>query len=119
MNKWNTKGVLSEIERITENNLILVGEYVAGQTKLLTPVITGNLRDSYTYVTSKKRGKVGPAANDDNTLSKPKKLSVKIGTNVEYAIHVEFGTGKRKARRQGQLGLEYSKPAIKKLLAIR
>lgn len=63
--------ILTELERSKERALTKVGLYVRDNTKLLTPVITGNLRNSYDYDVSIK--------ND----------FVNIGTNVLYGRSVE------------------------------
>lgn len=57
-----------------KDKLILVGEIVEGTAKELCPVDTGNLRGSINY-----------QMGDDG-------LSVIVGTPVEYAPFVEFGT---------------------------
>ena len=57
-----------------KDKLILVGEIVEGEAKELCPVDTGNLR-----------GSINSQLGDDG-------LSVIVGTPVEYAPHIEFGT---------------------------
>lgn len=52
------------------------GEQAEGYAKDLTPVDTGNLRNSITYQVDESE------------------LAAYIGTNVEYAPYVELGTGK-------------------------
>lgn len=73
----------SNIPRITkrlgENErkaLIAIGIFVEGEAKVRCPVDSGNLRDSI-----------------DHYVNEGQK-SVFVGTNVEYAPYVEFGTGK-------------------------
>ena len=79
----NTK----KIEKSLINKLILIGEFVEGEAKLRCPVDTGNLRDSIKY------------SIDEN------EPAVLIGTNVEYAPYVEFGTVKMQAQ-------PYLRPAV-------
>lgn len=85
-NKWNDAEVIKRIKQRVVDRLILVGEFVAGDAKLRCPVDLGNLRESIFY-------KV-----DEN------KLSVIIGTNVEYAIYIEFGTGEKAEDGNGKKG---------------
>lgn len=67
---------------------------------------TGRLRGSITYATAKKTGNVeSPATAQDKIKVSAKNNEVYIGTNVEYASYVEFGTSKMKAR-------PYLRPAI-------
>lgn len=117
-NKWYTEKVQNKIERIIESRLILVGEYVRGQVSILAPKKTGNLRASYVWVTNKKSGKVGSAAKKKKTLQNPNKLSVRIGTNVDYAIPIEFGTNKRRRWAPLRLGLKISRHEIKKIMKL-
>ena len=51
-----------------------IGLQAEGYAKMLCPVDTGNLRNSISHT-----------VNEDKAI---------IGTNVEYAAYVEFGTGK-------------------------
>lgn len=118
--RWNHGKVILKINRIADDRLILVGEFVSGQIKLLTPVRTGNLRDSYSYATNRRTGNVGGRARLKQTVEKPqKKLSVKVGTIVSYAPDVEFGNNKRRAKPHIQPGFHASKHAIIKLLDIQ
>lgn len=85
-NKWNDAEVIKRIKQKVIDRLMLVGEFVSGDAKLRCPVDLGNLRESIFY-------KV-----DEN------ELSVIIGTNVEYAIYVEFGTGEKAEDGNGRKG---------------
>lgn len=63
-----------------ERALEAVGLQAEGYAKMLCPVDTGNLRNSITHTTE------------------PSDRSAYIGTNVEYAPYVEYGTSRTKAR---------------------
>lgn len=67
----NSTKVLSELEKAKKTALTKVGIYVRDNTRLLTPVITGNLRNSYDFDVS-----------INNNF-------VNIGTNVLYGKYVE------------------------------
>lgn len=64
-----------------------IGIQAEGDVSMLAPVDTGRLRASITHET------------------RPEEESVYIGTNVEYAAYVEYGTKKMKAQ-------PYLKPGI-------
>ena len=62
------------------------------------PVDTGRLMGSITYATAHKRSKPeAPAKPEDAMKQTPDESSTIIGTDVEYAQHVEFGTSRTKA----------------------
>ena len=82
--KDNTDEVLSALEMAKKRGLEAIGLVAEGHAKKITPVDTGNLRNSITHLVD------GKAAC--------------IGTNVEYAPYVELGTSKMAAR-------PYLKPA--------
>lgn len=76
-----------KIKKRLFKKLILIGEFVEGEAKLRCPVDTGNLRDSIKYRVDESEA------------------AVIIGTNVEYAPYVEFGTAKMQAQ-------PYLRPAV-------
>lgn len=68
------RAMRSDSDAVLRRGLLKAGEKVRGNAVLLCPVDTGELRNSI---------KVQPTAP----------LTVSVGTNKEYAIFVEFGTG--------------------------
>lgn len=73
----NSKDVLAAFERAKKNALEAIGATAETHAKSLTPVDTGRLRNSIAHT-----------VGDD---------SVYIGTNVEYAPYVEYGSRRNKA----------------------
>lgn len=71
----NSEAVLEALKAAALRALERCGMQAEGYAKDLTPVDTGNLRNSITHQVSEDR------------------LEVYIGTNVEYAPYVELGTG--------------------------
>lgn len=69
----NSQEVLDALENAVERGLMAIGETAVGYAQDLVPVDTGHLRGSITY-----------AVEGDDCY---------IGTNVEYAPYIEFGTG--------------------------
>lgn len=72
----NSKQFQEAFEAACKRALERCGMQAEGYAKDLTPVDTGNLRNSITH------------------KLEPDGKAVQIGTNVEYAIYVELGTGK-------------------------
>ena len=84
----NTGAVLSSLKKAIETGLEEIGLVAEGYAKRLCPVDTGRLRNSITHTV------------DDSAAY--------IGTNVEYAQHVEFGTRSQMAANGG---MGYLRPA--------
>lgn len=72
----NINNIIKRLNENEERALTAVGIYIRGEAQVRAPVDTGNLRDSIDYRVMDSR------------------KSVIIGTNVEYAPYVEFGTGR-------------------------
>ncbi len=72
----NSDKVLEELQAAALRALEKCGMTAEGYAKRLTPVDTGNLRNSITHKVDESD------------------LTVYIGTNNEYAAYVELGTGK-------------------------
>ena len=78
--------VQNEMEQAVIRGLEAIGLTAEGYAKLACPVDTGRLRNSISHAVDEADG------------------AVYIGTNVEYAPYVEYGTSKMKAQ-------PYLKPA--------
>lgn len=73
----NSRQVIAEMNARKRIALLAIGAAAEGHAKALTPVDTGRLRNSISHM----------ADND----------AAYIGTNVEYAPYVEYGTHRQKA----------------------
>ena len=82
----NSKVVKRELERAAIRGLTKAAMLVESQAVLLVPVNTGGLR-----------GSIGYQVNESE-------LVAYIGTNCEYAIYVEFGTGEFAENGNGRKG---------------
>lgn len=82
----NSEAVKRELERAAIRGLIKASLMVEGQAVLLAPVDKGGLRDSIGYKVDESE------------------LVAYIGTNCEYAIYVEFGTGEFAENGNGRKG---------------
>lgn len=85
-NQWNDAQILEKLKQRILDKLEVAGKFVEDSAKLLVAVDTGNLRGSITH----------KVINSE--------LSVIIGTNVEYAPYLEFGTGEYAENGQGRKG---------------
>lgn len=84
----NSEEVIKEMKDKLEKAFASIGAEAEGNAKENCPHDTGRLRNSIAWATSSRSG------GGDNPKQKPEENTVYIGTNVEYAIYVEFGTGK-------------------------
>lgn len=75
INNDNSEEILAALERKIATALEACGLVAEGYAKAVCPVDTGNLRNSISHKVEKEEG------------------ACYIGTNVEYAPYVEFGTG--------------------------
>ena len=82
----HSEAVKRELERAAIRGLTKAAMLVESQAVLLVPVNTGGLR-----------GSIGYKVNDSE-------LVAYIGTNCEYAIYVEFGTGEFAEKGNGRKG---------------
>lgn len=73
--KDNSKAVLEAMQRAVERGLETCGLVAEGYAKKLAPVDTGNLRNSISH----------KVVSDES--------SCYIGSDVEYAVYQEMGTG--------------------------
>lgn len=91
--------VKKAIEKGVEEALVGLGMIGVTQARTMCPVDTGKLRASITWKTKKNEGSKGRATEpvrDDEIVETPDKDGVLIiGTNVEYAPYVEYGSEKR------------------------
>jgi HK97 gp10 family phage protein len=95
--KWYGDKAIQGMEQAVSLALEASALLVEGQAKALTPVDTGNLRNSITHEVEGKEAKVG--------------------TNVEYAPFVELGTVKMAAQPYLNPALEMNKGNIQRIFA--
>ena len=92
-----TEAVKKAIEAATVKALTGAALVVEGAAKTLSPVDTGNLRGSITH-----------EVNPDHA---------KVGTNVEYAPYLEYGTVKMAAQPYLRPGLDNNRAAVNKIIS--
>lgn len=104
----NTKSILEMLKESSKTALTAVG--MQAVTDVISkgdfPVDTGLLRNSITFAISGEPPAIGSYSADkgnengsyQGTAPDDKDPTVYIGTNVEYAKYVQFGTSRMKAR---------------------
>ena len=92
-NSMDGKNYPKAIDNAVERMLVEAGAMIEGDAKLLAPIDLGRLAGSITYATRKEKSAVdSPATHGDGVSTPMAPDTVYIGTNVEYAAHVEYGT---------------------------
>jgi len=92
-NSMDGKNYPKAIDNAVERMLVEAGIMVEGDAVMLAPVDTGRVKGSITYATNRKRTRVRGVAKPGDEVSTPMEDdTVYIGTNVEYAQHLEYGT---------------------------
>lgn len=96
-NSMEGKDYGEAMDNAIERALTAVAIGIEGDAVSRVPVDSGRLKGSITYATKKKRSyPSGKAAPSDGVSAPDEKWTAHVGTNVEYAQHVEYGTVKMK-----------------------
>lgn len=106
MAEWTKWDFSSLFDKATVTGLEAVGFMLESHAKRAVPVKTGRLRGSISHATQQSPARVGGKAMAGDGVSTPDdKYTLHVGTNVEYAPHVEYGTKRTRAQ-------PYLRPAI-------
>lgn len=93
------EGLTEEDKKQLQNELVKLGLRTLRNAKRNAPVDTGRLRASITLADSE--GLIQPigaeAQQDDSVTATSDRFKVVVGTNVDYAKFIEFGTVNRPA----------------------
>jgi len=99
LSKWKTNIIVNKYESKADSALKVVGGFLAGRAKELTPRISSRLINSISWAV---KGGSPQDMNDQGGEQKAKakegvriptnSFSVNVGTSVNYAEYVEFGT---------------------------
>jgi hypothetical protein len=97
---WNGEEVERRAKQLAEKSPFEIGLFVQGQAKLLCPVDTGRLRGSIQVAsgTGQRAAPGGNARYDDYIKAPADRFETFVGTPVEYANWVEYGTGRNSAQ---------------------
>ncbi len=83
-----------------------------GEIALRTPVDTGHLRASISHIVPLGRSEGG----GDRLSGTAPENAAYVGTNVEYAPYVEYGTKYQKAQPYMRTGFAAAKPAMDRII---
>ncbi len=104
--QWNGEEVKVRGKRVTGKTAFETGLVVEGQAKALAPVKEGRLRGSITTQAADRGTNVEGKAEGSDKISAPQDpQEVFVGTAVDYAPFVEFGTVHQSAQ-------PYLRPAL-------
>lgn len=105
-NSMEGKNYPDAIGNAIERALTKIAIGIEGDAISRVPVDSGRLKGSITYATMKERSYPKGAAEGNDGVSAPNdKWTAHIGTNVEYAQHIEYGTVRMSAQ-------PYLRPAL-------
>ena len=91
----NTDKVIKAMEEATKTALMAGITDMQEQAVELAPIKTGNLKGSLSWTVGGEVGGVtSPATASDGVNATRETDTAYLGTNVEYAIYMEYGTSK-------------------------
>jgi len=97
--KWNGTDVKLKGKRVVNKSAYEIGLVIEGQAKALCAVKTGRLAGSITTQAPDKGTAPGAPATGRDVIAPPLgPFEVFVGTAVEYAPYVEFGTSRSSAQ---------------------
>ena len=98
-NTMDGKNYSEALEAAVIRGLTKIAINVEGDAISLVPVDSGRLKGSITYaVKGGESNTRSPAKPGDGVSSPTDEMTAHVGTNVEYAQHVEYGTVKMSAQ---------------------
>jgi len=104
----NSEKIKAEVERQRDIALVEAAIAVQGNCIVRCPVDTGRLLGSIGYIT----GSGARGGGEETVQGEPKSGEAVIGTNVEYAAHVEYGTKFQHAQPYMRTGFDASKKSV-------
>ena len=112
----NPKDYKRMIEQAGRRFAPAAGIVVRGQAVALVPVQTGNLKGSLTWRTQGADGGFEGGNRSGTMISDPPDpYTVHVGTNVEYAEHVEYGTRRSVAKPYLRTAIDATRRGLTKL----
>ena len=100
---WHDNNFKTEIFNKFKQNMERACIIVENESKRICPVDTGRLRASITHKIEEKKDEITGI----------------VGTNIEYAIYVEYGTSRMKAEPYLRPSLQKNIPIIKALFGVK
>ena len=91
--KWDGDKIRERAQALMSKTTFEIGLFFEGQAKLLAPVQEGRLRGSI-HTVSWDGQESAPRDSADKISQPSGTFDTHVGTNLEYAPYVEYGTGK-------------------------
>ena len=114
--KWTDKVQASDFEKIVNAALPPIGIMLEGEAIVRCPVRTGRLRGSITYAVQRENDNPRPPARAEDKVDRPtNKYTLYVGTNVDYAQHIEYGTRHMGAQPYLRPALDYGRKIAQKM----
>lgn len=115
--KWTDKVQRDDFNRMVKRALTACGIVLEGTAIALCPVKTGRLKGSITYAVQNKQSHTkSPAVSGDKINRPTDQYTLYVGTNVDYAQHVEYGTRRpTPAQPFMRPALDYGKKDVEKI----
>ena len=89
--KWNGDDVIERAKKLVGKSSFEIGLAVQAQAKALTPVKSGRLVGSI-HTVSWDGQSTEPLVSEDKLSTPSQVFETHVGTNLEYAPYVEYGT---------------------------
>jgi hypothetical protein len=99
--KWDGDIIKRRAAELMKKSTFEIGLFVEGQAKALSPVKHGRLKGSITTASGsgEKTSPSGPGSVASDTITPPPgQFDVYVGTPVEYAPYIEYGTVRSEAQ---------------------
>lgn len=98
---WNGRTVKIQGVKAVGRSAFEIGLSIEGQAKLLVPIKSGRLAGSITVQAKDTGTSIRTPALAEDRIGKPaedRQIVVHVGTAVDYAPYIEFGTVKSRAQ---------------------
>ena len=117
MPKWTDKVGPEDFRAIAEKALPVIGRMLEDTAVALCPVDTTRLRGSITFATVKSRSQPSEKAGPGDGVDRPSdSYTLYVGTGVEYAPYVEYGTRFSAAQPYLRPAMDYGRKDAQKIL---
>lgn len=104
----NSEKVKADVLKQRDIALVEAAIAVQGECVVRCPIETGRLKGSIGYIT----GSGARGGGEETVQGNPASGEAVIGTNVEYAAHVEYGTKFQPAQSYMRTGFDASRKSV-------
>jgi HK97 gp10 family phage protein len=111
---WKGQKAKIQADKVINKTVFETAIIVRGQAVALSPVDSGRLRESL-VIRMKNRDVGNPIQAEDDIPTPPDKNEANVGTNVNYAEYVEFGTKNQRAQPYMRPAFDLAKGRVLKI----